>query len=398
MGLVAVFASAGTLYRRNLGALIAAGVIAAVVTAAITVVVTTVCTLAGLVALHGPLGPAGRLGIVGSAVVAAVLGVLVAQLVVLVLQGGMFKLAISSGRSGRAAEFGELFSGFAQLPSYLVYGLICSLAVPDCYAAAVAITARLLGPLAVILMFPGALVCLWLYVSWLYAVPLIADRRLVPIAALGRSRQMVSRVGWWQTFALLFFFGLALVVIFGLLELVLHASVGGPYLAGLVNIVVMPLGTCYVAAMYLGSEPRQTAPTYASPPGYGPYGGWPTSPVAYDPGTYAPPAEAMCRRSPRERTPRARRPPGRRRPIRWPEGRRRRRARRLPASRIRAGCRAELPGPRPGARECLARSLTEAATVHDPNLTTKPVTSASPPHLAPVPTLDRRSGRSASRR
>jgi hypothetical protein len=292
MGLVAVFGSAWTLYRRNLGLLIVAGIIAAVASAVITVVVTALGAMAGLTALHGSSGRAGLLGAFGGALVGIVLGLALAQLIVLVLQGGMFKMAISSARSGQAASLGELFSGFAQLPSYLVYGLICSLVVPGACAFLAGFAGRLLGPLALFVMFPCALFCLWLYVSWLYAVPLIADRRLGPIAALRQSRQMVGRVGWWSTFALLFLFGLALVIVFGVLVAVVHARVGGPQLTGLVDILVMPFVTCYIAAMYLGSEPVQAAPSYDAPAEYGPYGGWPTATPAFDPRTFTPPAES----------------------------------------------------------------------------------------------------------
>ena len=50
---------------------------------------------------------------------------------------------------------------------------------------------------------------IWLYVTWVYAVPLIADRGAGPIDALTRSRAMVARVGWLSTFVCLLLLGLA---------------------------------------------------------------------------------------------------------------------------------------------------------------------------------------------
>jgi len=145
--------------------------------------------------------------------------------------------------------------------------------------------ARLLGPMMLLSYPVGSLFMVWLYVSWVYSVPLVADRGLGPIAALVRSREMVARVGWWTTFLLLVLLFVALVAIAALLApFAGHAGSVGAGLVGLMQLLVMPFIVCYLACMYLGSESSNaTAPVYHAPGlDHGAYGGW----SSYD----APPA------------------------------------------------------------------------------------------------------------
>jgi hypothetical protein len=84
---------------------------------------------------------------------------------------------------------------------------------------------------------------------------------------------MVSRVGWWGTFALLFVLGFAVWAILFVLTFVGRASGLGQLqvLAG--ELCLMPYVICYVACMYLGSESKQAAPPHGAPPagsGYDP--------------------------------------------------------------------------------------------------------------------------------
>jgi uncharacterized membrane protein len=100
-----------------------------------------------------------------------------------VLQGGVLKMAIDSGRSGRGAQLGDLFAGFARLPAYLVFGLIAAFGVPAGCLLVFVVTAKV-APVLLLLALPVCFVLVvWLFVSWVYAVPLIADRGLGPIEA-----------------------------------------------------------------------------------------------------------------------------------------------------------------------------------------------------------------------
>ena len=135
-------------------------------------------------------------------------------------------------------------------------------------------------------------VAVWLGVCWVYGLPLIADRKLGPIAALARSREMVRRDGWWLTFGPLAAVGLVVFFIEIVLQTVSHQGFAGRAVnVAVVEIVVMPFVACFVASMYLGSEKRAAAvggapPTYGPPPAFGP-------PPAHGPGAYGPPAPGL---------------------------------------------------------------------------------------------------------
>ncbi len=300
MDLGGVFGGAWALYKRNLGTLIVAGIIAGVVSGIVTVVAVIIGAAIGLGAMrgfvgHGALSGASPVGFLGGLFVAIAIGVLIAQLVVLVLEGGMLKMAVDSGRSGRVAQLGELFAGFARLPAYLAIGLIVQFAVPGACLLVVLVAARLAGPLGLLVGLVCVVVMIWLYTGWLYGLPLIADRGLGPIAALRESRQMVSRAGWWGTFALLFVLGFAAWAIMFVLSVAGRTSGLGQLLALAGEICLMPYVICYVAYMCLGSESTQATPVYGAPPsgsGYGPYGAWPSPAAPFDPTTGLYPAPA----------------------------------------------------------------------------------------------------------
>ena len=294
MDLGEVFGGARVLYKRNLGTLIVAGIIAGVVSGIVTVVsvivgVTVMSVFVGgainvgamrTFAGHGAPSGASLVEFMGLLFAAIAIGVLVSQLVVLVLEGGMLKMAIDSGRSGRAAELGELFNGFPRFPAYLLFGLIVQFAVPGACLLLVLVAARLAGPLGLLVGLACLVALIWLYTGWLYGLPLIADRGLGPIAALRQSRQMVSRAGWWGTFAVLFVLGFATWAIAFMLAFVGRFSGLGQFPVLVGEIFLMPYLICSVACMYLGSDSREAAPHFGASPsgsGYDSYGNWPSS-------------------------------------------------------------------------------------------------------------------------
>ena len=318
MDIAGVFVSAWRLYQRNVGWLIVAGIIAAVVSVVVVLLSVALGGAAGFATFGGLAGSGSSRGVsvigaLGGMMLVIAGGVLVAQLLVLVLEGGMLKMAIDSGRSGRGAQLGDLFAGFARLPAYLVFGLIVAFGVPAGCLLVFAVTVKV-APVLLLFVVPACFVLVvWLSVSWVYAVPLIADRGLGPIEALTRSREMVSRVGWFATFGLL----LLVVILTWLVSFVISAATalvfgrgaGSVPVMSVVDIVIMPYLVCYLASMYLGSEARGAAPVYggspSSGPGFGPYGGGPVvpapfasslagyqAPVSFDPGHagYAPAA------------------------------------------------------------------------------------------------------------
>jgi hypothetical protein len=294
MDIAAVFGGAWNLYKRNVGWLIIAGIIAAVLSGGIVMLSAALggaighATSSGLSA--GGTSPGfSMVGALGGIMLTVAVGYLIAQLVVLVLEAGMLKMTIDSARGGRPAQLGELFAGFSRLPAYLGFGLIAGLAVP----AGCALVLAAVGRVAALLILPAVpcvmVFLIWLYVTWVYALPLIADRGAGPIEALTRSRAMVARVGWLSTFVCLLLLGLATWAVSFVVTLVAGRSgvVGVPALV-LMELLVMPFGVCYLATMYLGAEAAPAAPQYVAPGagGFDPNGAWPAPSVP--PAPFAP--------------------------------------------------------------------------------------------------------------
>ena len=298
MDIAGVFASAWSLYKRNVGWLIVAGIIAGVVSVTVTLLSVALGGAAGYATFGGLSGSGSSGGVslagaLGGMMLVIAGGFLVGQLLVVVLQGGMLKMAIDSGRSGQPAQLGDLLAGFARLPAYLVFGLIAEFGVPAGCLLVLVVTAKL-APVLLLLAFPVCFVLVvWIVVSWVYAVPLIADHGLGAIAALTRSREMVKRVGWFPTFGLLLLAAIVMWLISLVISFVISAVLGrnagavGVPVMSIVDVVIMPYLVCYLATMYLGSEAGRAAPVYGgspSPgPGFGPYGGGPVVPAPFDP-------------------------------------------------------------------------------------------------------------------
>ena len=147
MDVGAVFGGAWGLYKCNVGWLIIAGIIAAAISGGIVLLSAALggavgsATSSGLSA--GGTSPGfSMVGAFGGMMLTVAVGYLIAQLVVLVLEGGMLKMTIDSARSGRPAQLGELFAGFSRLPAYLGFGLIAGLAVPAGCALVFAVVGR----------------------------------------------------------------------------------------------------------------------------------------------------------------------------------------------------------------------------------------------------------------
>ncbi|HSU53822.1 MAG TPA: GYF domain-containing protein [Candidatus Dormibacteraeota bacterium] len=120
-----------------------------------------------------------------------------------VLAGGLYLVALKRIR-GEPANVGEVFSGFsiAFLPLLLA------------------------GVVSYLLSFLGFCCCIipgvYLFVAWIFSVPLIIDKRLEFWSAMELSRKAVTRV-WFEVFALLLLAFLPFLI--GML--VIHLVVGG---------------------------------------------------------------------------------------------------------------------------------------------------------------------------
>jgi hypothetical protein len=293
-----LFTHAWTMYRRNVGWLLLGAFLAAVVDAVVRYATATIGLSGGIALWQAGAGPSTA---VATGFAALVAGLLVAQVIALILHGGMMKVAVDGARTGRSAGSGALFTGFSQVGSYAGLGAIVYIAMPLA-AVAVDVVAMRVFPLVILLLVPLTLgVMLWITVKWVFALPLIADAGAGPLEAISRSAVMVRGDGWWSTFARLFVLGLGTVI---LTAVIIAAgrwrAAAGSTLGSVdvifIELVVMPFVICYVAAMYLQSSGRRAPtiragapPAWSAGPGDDPYGPPPGAAAGPDTGVASPP-------------------------------------------------------------------------------------------------------------
>jgi hypothetical protein len=290
VGIGDVFARAWDLWRRDVGWLILAGLVVGVIM--IVMLAVTNGVFAALVAGAGtavtadsfddsasPLSLFGAgLGLVG-ALVFMVASFLV-QAVSFTFYGGIFEMVIGSYRQQRDVRFGDLFSGFRKFTSYLVYALVLW---------GISFGFMLLNFLPLIGGIVALVVSIWIWIIWLYVLPLIADQGLSFMDAAGKSNQMVKSAGWWWTFGMVILLALAALA---MLAVILVLSMLAGRSDGTVGLVVgillflvfavlfPPYSICYISVLYVASGGE-----FASVPAGGGMGTLPPAPPA--PSVYA---------------------------------------------------------------------------------------------------------------
>jgi hypothetical protein len=286
-----VFAKAWELWRRDIGWLILAGLVVGLIVGVIAVIAFSI--VAGMLAVSVggiALGSSGdstsitglSIGTLIAAFILGVVGYLMVSVLAMVFYGGMFEMVIGAARENRGVNFGDLFGGFRKFGSFIVFWLVI---VGISIVCALVMIIPIVGWIAVPIF--GA----WLGTTWLYVLPLIADRGLTFGEAARTSSQMVKGVGWWKTFGTIIVLGAAFVVVMLVISLLGRASSAFSSILTLVfEIAAGPFAICYVSTMYLGSaEQAVLAPAggYAVPvpPAYGaaPYVTPPAGGQAYQP-------------------------------------------------------------------------------------------------------------------
>lgn len=313
-----LFGKAAALYKRDVLWLIVAGLIVALILGGITLLNGYLTGASLESSLQEAFGPgttsSGEVvwetedtGALGDS--AAILGIAVLvlgavyTLLQMILMGGLYEMVIAGEREGRTARLGDLFSGFRRLGAYIVLALL-AVGVGFGVFAVLFATGYMLGPF-VLLTFVGAVVFgVWILIAWVYAIPLIVDRRMGAVEAVKESMSMVRAVGWWRTFGMLVLLGLLWIAGFMVLGILARDSqTASTGLSIIFQMFMYPFAVCYIATMYLGSGPSvrpaeaqfpritggPTAPTL--PPGYEPPAGYQPAPGAYQapaPGAHMP--------------------------------------------------------------------------------------------------------------
>ena len=271
-----VFAKAWELWRRDIGWLILAGLVVGLIVGVVAVVVFAIvagmlAASVGGIALGTYRDTSGITGLgVGTLIGALILGVvgyLIVSVLTVVFYGGLFEMVIGAARENRGVDFGDLFSGFRKFGSFIVFWLVIGGISIVC---GIVLIIPVIGFIAVLVF--GA----WLGTTWLYVLPLIADRGLTFGEAARTSSQMVKGVGWWKTFGTVIVLGGAFFVIALVISLIGRASSAlSSILVLVLEIAAVPFAFCYVSTMYLGSGGAGALAAHAMPgvpmPGAGPY-------------------------------------------------------------------------------------------------------------------------------
>jgi Membrane domain of glycerophosphoryl diester phosphodiesterase len=290
-----VFAKAWELWRRDIGWLILAGLVVGLIVGVVAVIVFAIvagmlAASVGGIALGTYRDTNGITGLgVGTLIGALILGVvgyLIVSVLATVFYGGLFEMVIGAARENRGVDFGDLFGGFRKFGSFIVFWLVIAGISIVCGIVALI---PIIGIIAVLVF--GA----WLGTTWLYVLPLIADRGLTFGEAARTSSQMVKGVGWWKTFGTVIVFGAAFFVIALVISAIGRASSALSSLLLLIfEIAAGPFAICYISTMYLGSGgaealaapvmpgmPMPGAGTYAMPvaPPYPPAVSGPATPA-----------------------------------------------------------------------------------------------------------------------
>jgi hypothetical protein len=293
-----VFAKAWELWRRDIGWLILAGLVVGLIVGVVAIIVFSI--VAGMLAVsvggialganNSSTGLAGLgIGTLIAAIILGVAGYLIVSVLAMVFYGGMFEMVIGAARESRGVSFADLFGGFRKFGSFIVFWLVI---VGISIVCGIVMIIPIIGWIAV------PVFAAWLGTTWLYVLPLIADRGLTFGEAARTSSQMVKGVGWWKTFGTIIVLGAAFFVVLLVISTLGRASSALSSILTLIfEIAAGPFAICYVSTMYLGSAGEAVlAPAggYAVPvpPAYGaaPYGTPPAGGEAYQP--LAPPPMA----------------------------------------------------------------------------------------------------------
>ena len=188
-----VFARAWELWRRDIGWLILAGLVVGLIVGVVAVIVIAI--VAGMLAVSVggiALSTSGDVnGITGLSVgtlvgafILGVIGYLIVSVLAMVFYGGMFEMVIGASRQNRGVNFGDLFSGFRKFGSFIVFWLVI---------AGISIVCGLVAIIPVVGIVAVLVFAAWLGTTWLYVLPLIADRGLTFGEAARTSSQRWSR-------------------------------------------------------------------------------------------------------------------------------------------------------------------------------------------------------------
>jgi hypothetical protein len=220
------FTQAWGLFRLDWGPLVVTALVAAVIVGVVRAVAGL--ALAGVQGLGAfSLSPTG-VGFAGTAAFALVVGI-VTVITYSWMYAVTFHMVLRRVRQGRAAEYADMQS-FDQIGAFAVAAVVLGVIVGIGY---------------VLLIIPGLI----LTTLWIFALPLIGDRRLNLSAAMSESRDMAARLGYMTTFVTWLVGAIVVGVIVGLLSVI-------PVVGVIIGLVAAPFAVAYVVSMYFQAQDR----------------------------------------------------------------------------------------------------------------------------------------------
>ena len=223
MDIAKCFKDAWGLFKLDWASLTVAALVAAVIVGIASAVV-------GLVAGGGV--AAARVGAFGAGVgaVAGFFATLVLAVVAVAVYSWMLSVVIRMMlrrvRERRPADFADM-AEFGELGTFMIAYLVLGVIVAICCA---------------LFIIPGLIVT----TLWLYALPLIVDRRLGVGKAMGDSQAMSAAPGYFTTFITWFVGALVIGIVVGILSII-------PIVGLIIGLVAVPFGVGYLMSMYFQS-------------------------------------------------------------------------------------------------------------------------------------------------
>lgn len=213
------FTDAWGLYKQDWGPLVVTALIAAVIVQAVNLVVSLV--------VYGSLGvmtPTGFRGVAfGAGLFSTVLVAVVAVVVYAWMYAVTFRMVLGRVRERRAAQYADLQS-FDQVGAFAVAAVVLGIIIMVGY---------------MLLIIPGLI----LTTLWIFALPLIGDRRLRVSQAMSESKDMAARLGYMTTFVTWLVGAIVVGVIVGLLSII-------PVVGVVIGLMAVPFAVAYVVSMY----------------------------------------------------------------------------------------------------------------------------------------------------
>ncbi len=278
-----LFRDAWGLFVKDIGPLIVGVLIASIVPAIAAVVIAAAAVGASISGLQvdaqGTVTGIDSLNwaliVIGSVALIVVTLFLSVPLYVGLLSGVLRRI-----REGREMAYGDAFSGFSLFGRVIWATLLLGFIIMAIFVAPTAAIvggalaeSGVLAGLGAVVLLAAMVAYVYLVIAWVYVFPVIVDRGLGVIAAMGESRRLVHSAGWWWTFLVLFLLQLAVGAVSFALGMI-------PIIGAVASIALYPFLLTYVVAMYFQARnegqlvdavlgwPRQAPtgpPAYSSP-------------------------------------------------------------------------------------------------------------------------------------